>query len=1224
MMTAVLDGTTTLERNTAAMARCSRAAVDLVLATAARPDAVFLATEDRLASGEPALSATIEAGERGAALLASRRRPLDEAERLAATVPVESAGGVVVMGFGLGYHVAAIARRMKRTGVIYIYEPDAALLRAVLERVDHSEWLRRANAVIFTDPDDTASLSAATRGVEGLLAMGVRFVEHPASLTRLGAQGAARFRERVKDAVLAVKTTVVTTLAQSDVTIRNLLMNLDHVVTRPGVADLAGCLKGRPAIVVSAGPSLRRNIEVLRKPGVRERFCIIAVQTVLKPLLARGIRPHFVTALDYHEISRRFYEGLTAADVEGVTLVAEAKANPAILDAFPGAVRVGGEDFLTDLLGPEMGGRLGQLPPGATVAHLAHYLARHMGCDPVILMGQDLGFTDGQYYAAGAAIHDVWACELNPFRSLEMMEWERIVRARPILRRVTDTLGRGVYTDEQMATYLSQFERDFLADSVRGLATIDATEGGVAKSHTRAMTLAEAVERYMPADDAAIPTAGVPDAGSRGEILARAADRVRDVRREVWRFEQLGRQTASWLAEMAEHHDDQGRVNRLIEKVHGARDEVRSLTVAPRLVERLNQIGAFKRVKADRTLELSADLPAMERQRRQIERDQANVSWIGDAAGELGAMLDEAVRVLGGGAKATRDTGGRRGEGDGEGESTKYKVQSSKTAVLVPVDPWVGGMGTARDLAEPFLCGLNPLQMMLGRLARCRRLDRVVLLAQDEGEVRRLMGGAPAGMRIEFIRSDGPPMGERSRAIRGARLWAGACWRGGPGAGTVFDEVVSPRAMADVARGLGLDAAVVVGADWALVDPGLVDALIERHLESPDRHRLTFTQAAPGLAPCVIEGALLSEFAGALDTGGAFASIGGLLGYLPRQSRLRVDQIAGPTCVHVAPVVRDAQARLIPDSGPRRAALIEALAPLGERVMEAGAEEIARLVAAADPAEAMARDLVLELCTGRRTSGVRAAWRPGLAEMVERAPMAGDVARRLIEELAAGRADGAVTFSGCGDPILHPDLPALVQAARGAGVGVHVRTDLVCPRDRVEALLEARPDVVSVDLMADSAATYRAVMGADLFEIVRPNLEHMLSRRGRAGGIPTPWIVPRITRCDAVYEEVESFYDRWLTLCGSACIDPLPEGVPGQRIEPLPVPAGAARRAWSGRMLVLCDGRVPASEHDLAGEHAVADASKDGLGAAWRRLLNHRKRIAREHGAGHPDLWTGV
>src|SRR5207244_12561530 len=132
------------------------------------------------------------------------------------------------------------------------------------------------------------------------------------------------------------------------------LMNLDRYVTVSGVADLASAGAGRPAIVVSAGPSLGRNIALLKRPGLRDRFVIIAVQTVLKTLLAEGIRPHFVTALDYHEVSRRFYEGLTAADVEGITLVVEPQASPAILEAFPGAVRELADPTLEMLIGEEL------------------------------------------------------------------------------------------------------------------------------------------------------------------------------------------------------------------------------------------------------------------------------------------------------------------------------------------------------------------------------------------------------------------------------------------------------------------------------------------------------------------------------------------------------------------------------------------------------------------------------------------------------------------------------------------------------------------------------------------------------------------------------------------------------------------------------------------------------------------------------------------------------
>ena len=124
---------------------------------------------------------------------------------------------------------------------------------------------------------------------------------------------------------------------------------------------------------------------------------------------------------------------------------------------------------------------MGDLPAGATVAHLAMYLARFLGCDPIAMIGQDLGFTDGLYYAPNAAIHDVWAPELNPFNTIEMMEWQRIVRHRLHLNKTVDVHGKSIYTDAQMHTYLQQFERDF-AEYRAGAEIIDATEGGVRSS----------------------------------------------------------------------------------------------------------------------------------------------------------------------------------------------------------------------------------------------------------------------------------------------------------------------------------------------------------------------------------------------------------------------------------------------------------------------------------------------------------------------------------------------------------------------------------------------------------------------------------------------------------------------------------------------------------------------------------------------------------------------
>ena len=1193
-----------LERNLIALSRASPEVAALVRRARPRSDVSFHVASDG------ALSGTIGSptGERA---LCSRRRPLEEARRLAESVPIQSAGAVVVLGFALGHHVAALAGRLKRAGVVLVFEPDVELLRAVFERIDHSGWLSESNVAIYTDPDDTTPIAGSISGFEGLVALGVKFLSHPASTARLGDRG-ERFSEAVTRVVSSVRMTVVTTLVQVQATIRNLLMNVAHYATVPGVADLCGAAAGRAAVVVSAGPSLARNIEQLSRPGVRDRVVIIAVQTVLKTLLEHGIRPHFVTALDYHEISRRFYEGLSAGDVEGVALVAEPKANAAILDAFPGRIRCPADEALDQLLGAELAREMGTITGGATVSHLAYYLARHMGCDPVILIGQDLGFTDGQYYAAGAAIHRVWAGELNDLNTLEMMEWQRIVRGRRTLRSATDVLGRPIYTDEQMATYLMQFERDFAGDRQRGLRIIDATEGGVAKRHTDAMPLGEALDANAGDGRLDLPDPAIGE--DRHRTIKRVRERLRRVRQDCWQIARRSRRTERLLEEMIEVHGDQPHVNELIGAVNAIRDEVVRLQPAFSLVDRLNQAGALNRIRADRMIELDESLSPLDRQRRQIERDTKNVRWLGDAADEMGRMLDDAIRVLGGSAKVTRDPPPDDPESDADGGGAPARASRRRRVwAVIPVEPDQTGLGTPRDLAEAFVLGRNPLSLVVERLSRCRRLDGVVLLAQDPSRVGALLGGASGSVRIVGVKAG--LISDHARAIRGARLWAGACWRGGLGSLTCYDECLIPSATLAAMDEVGADAAVLVGADWALVDPVLVDRVIERHLERPSSYRLTFTQACPGLGACLVDRSVVLDMAQQRQRVGSWATIGGLLGYVPIAPRS--DPIAQPVCVHVDSGLRDAGLRLIPDSPQRRAMLAEALEALGGDVLRAPSEAIVELVARHCATPALPGEIVLEP-TATDVGGLRSAWNE--SPMPAGAVMDPALAQRVLEQACRGGNAPAVTIgagdSGGGrDPLGGAGFLDLVRVARECGAaGVHVRTDLDVEPGVGEALLGGDVDVVSVDLLAGTAPTYEALTGSDRFDRVVENLKGLIGGRSSVSGIAVPWIVPRITRCDEVYEQIEAFCDQWLLRAGACVIDPLPKAVAGGRIEPLPLPESARRRRQRTRMVVCADGTV---RSEVGCGQIVGDLRHEALEAVWARLIAGRgSQTEARQGAG--------
>lgn len=579
--------------------------------------------------------------------LASRYDPEAEAAKLVESIDHLKTACVVVLGFGLGYHARKLASDMRGQGVLIVYEPDTELLRAVLEQVDHSGWLGEGNALVCDATTDRAALTARVERLSGVITQGTQLLTHPPS-RRVHGEALNRFAQMVTDTLAYCRTNVATALVNASRTCRNLATNLDHYAAGATINELHHAAKGYPAVLVSAGPSLVKNVDLLRDPAVRESVVVICVQTALRPLLDRGIRPDFVTALDYSSICKQFYEGLP--DLPDVTLVVEPKANSAILDSYPGPIRVCNADWSNRVLG-EHARPIMPLKAGATVAHLSLYLAWHLGCDPVMLIGQDLGFSDGLYYAPGTAVHKVWSAELNPFNTIEMMEWQRIVRMKSNLSRHEDIHGNPIFSDEQMITYLKQFERDFADAEAAGLTVIDTTEGGLPKQHTTTMPLAKALAKHATRPAPKLP---IPSRGLDIDRLNVVAEAVRERIGQVDELRQASRETISIIRRMKENQRDPRKMKDLFEKLQKQQRHVeRHLGDAFALVSTLNTIGTFKRQRADRMLNYNAG-DAYARQLAQLDRDIENLAMMIQAADETLDILREGRQRLDGRLKKER------------------------------------------------------------------------------------------------------------------------------------------------------------------------------------------------------------------------------------------------------------------------------------------------------------------------------------------------------------------------------------------------------------------------------------------------------------------------------------------------------------------------------------------------------------------------------------------
>jgi hypothetical protein len=581
--------------------------------------------------------------------LASRFDPMAEADKLNAALDPTKHAAAVYLGMGLGYHVAKAAEQLNdNKSLVIVYEPNVSLLRAVLEKIDHTAWLGRHNVILADSTMDRSGLLGRIEGFGSIMTQGTQLITHPTS-RQLDNASLNAFGSLVTEVLAFFRTNVATALVNSSRTVRNYAMNIAYYGAGHNTNELYQAAVGYPAVCVGAGPSLAKNIDLLSDPAVRRCVVVISAQTTLKPLLARGIRPDFVTALDYHAISARFYEGLTAFD--DITLVAESKANATILDSFPGPIRVTNSSFMDRMLG-DLARPITPIQSGATVAHLSFYLAQYLGCDPIMLIGQDLGFSDGLYYCPGTVIHDVWAPELNSFNTLEMMEWQRIVRHRGLLSRQEDMFGKPIFTDEQMLTYLKQFERDFAKAPQQ---VIDCTEGGLPIANTSPLPFAQALEAYATRP---VPPHKVPPVGLDQKRLSEMVKLLEHRLAEIEELRRLSQKTIPLLEQMKKHQRDFKKAHEIHDRIEKNKKRVDALNRTFALVNDLNTIGAFKRARADRAIH-HQDMTEYEVQARQIDRDIENLQWLVQACEEGQQIFNDAL-------KRTREL---------------YKQQKNKTAV---------------------------------------------------------------------------------------------------------------------------------------------------------------------------------------------------------------------------------------------------------------------------------------------------------------------------------------------------------------------------------------------------------------------------------------------------------------------------------------------------------------------------------------------------------------
>jgi hypothetical protein len=330
------------------------------------------------------------------------------------------------------------------------------------------------------------------------------------------------------------------------------------------------------------------------------------------------------------------------------------------------------------------------------------------------------------------------------------------------------------------------------------------------------------------------------------------------------------------------------------------------------------------------------------------------------------------------------------------------------------------------------------------------------------------------------------------------------------------------------------------------------------------------------------------------------STVGGLLVYQPHAPQ--GDPIARDVNVQIDHEIRRSLGRATFDS-PRRRQQLRAFAGDPHTTLPS----ITDILDATCQTELGPQHIMLELGTRRSSHGRFHALTGG---NTTRPDLTIDLARKAFDELQSfGACDLVLTIAGDGDPLLHPHFDDFVQCARDSGIrGVHLRTDLLVDHSSLNRLLACRPDVISVNLNADRASTYKIMMGCDRFKDVLLNIEYLVERRERLtqhsanAAFALPWIVPHLLRCEETYEDIDTFFDRWQHTLGCAVIDGPATVTSGEGLAPAITPKQVLNRDAGRTLAVLCDGSVLLDSNDFACAKPAGNTHNNTLSEIWSRM----------------------
>lgn len=384
---------------------------------------------------------------------------------------------VLICGIGNFSYIRKLLKSVDKDICIIIYEPDKRIFEANIIYTDIRDILLRKNTLLLIEGINEELL-------ENYLGAAFNFINIFSSkifslpgydvlyydLIKKYVKKCTRYLEYLK-----VNNNSVISLNEK--VNYNAIMNLQFIKKSTDILRIKELLEEDkigdriPAIVVAAGPSLDKNIKYLSE--AKGKACIICVDSAVRMMLKNNIIPDMLVTLDPDK-ERILFEDDRVNDmylcysVHGTHDVIKKNKKKKIL--------YNNMAFWYNSL-KELNVETAMIDVGGSVANAAFSIARYLGFKNIIVIGQDLAFTNEKKHAS--VVYDDGG--INE-------------KEKGLYTTIDGIDGTQMLTYANFKVYRDWYER--LLESDKALNMINATEGGALIHGAINMRLEDAIKKY--------------------------------------------------------------------------------------------------------------------------------------------------------------------------------------------------------------------------------------------------------------------------------------------------------------------------------------------------------------------------------------------------------------------------------------------------------------------------------------------------------------------------------------------------------------------------------------------------------------------------------------------------------------------------------------------------------------------------------------------------------